>query len=633
LQWLRSADSLRFHPRSYLAWAVLAAYAAGLVLAAVLLLRRRDRGRPWPLRVLAVLASMAVVALVHLLGLTWLGWVALVPLWWLARSPDRPGPVVALVALAGLATLGLVLRWPPLADLLRFDCPMHGTWVMLSVWCSLFVVSAVLLLRLLDRATPLPLVVTLPTVWVVLEYFRSFLLTGFSWYYLGHTQHEFLALIQVTDLGGAYTVSLLVAAVNAWCFEALARRGWFRSFFGLPDRPAPRGLAVQAVVVGVLVNVAVLYGLWRLGQEGAGDGPRVALLQGSIDQRLRNQATADVEGAHQARRTILAHYGQLCLDAAAARPRPDLIVWPETSFPFNWLQLDDSVAAGRADPRDLKFVSDCRDYALAVGVRCKTDVLLGLNVEELGLRDPGRAAGRQPLRPVRRYCSALLVRPDGREAGRYDKIVRVPFGEYVPLRDVLPFMDLFAPYDYDYSIQPGKRFTRFALAKTHFGVLICNEDTNPFLARRYALADADGPAVDFLVNISNEGWFDDSSEHEEHLAAARFRAVECRRPMVRAVNMGISAVIDGNGRVLRPREEGGTKDVPFWQVGGGPVESLPAAEWGEYKQVQGVLTAVLPLDGRTSLYALWGDWLPLACGAVAAAGLVLGRRRPEGATA
>src|SRR5262249_45710899 len=158
----------------------------------------------------------------------------------------------------------------------------------------------------------------------------------------------------------------------------------------------------------------------------------VALLQGSIDQRLRNQATADAEGADQARRTILAHYGQLCLDAAAARPRPDLIVWPETSFPVNWLQLDDGVADGRADLEDLKYVRYCQDFARAVGPRCKTDVLLGLNVEELGLRDSGQTTGRQPLRPVRRYCSALLVRPDGRADGRYDKIVRVPFGEYVP---------------------------------------------------------------------------------------------------------------------------------------------------------------------------------------------------------
>ena len=83
-------------------------------------------------------------------------------------------------------------------------------------------------------------------------------------------------------------------------------------------------------------------------------------------------------------------------------------------------------------------------------------------------------------------------------------------------------------------------------------MLICFEDSDPFLARAYGMGTADGPPVDFLVNITNDGWFDTTCEHEEHLALCRFRAIECRRAVARAVNMGISAVIDGNGRVLKP---------------------------------------------------------------------------------
>src|SRR5262249_45827692 len=155
--------------------------------------------------------------------------------------------------------------------------------------------------------------------------------------------------------------------------------------------------------------------------------------------------------------------------------------------------------------------------------------------------------------PRLRYNSALLVKPGGGEiGGRYDKIHRVPFGEYVPLRDWLPWMDAFAPYENDYSVTAGAGLPRLALGKYRFGVGICFQDTDPVLAGAYGRATADGPAADFLVNISNDGWFDGSSEHDEHLAIARFRSVEARRATARAVNMGISGVIDGNGRVLAP---------------------------------------------------------------------------------
>ena len=129
------------------------------------------------------------------------------------------------------------------------------------------------------------------------------------------------------------------------------------------------------------------------------------------------------------------------------------------------------------------------------------------------------------------------------------------------------------------------------MKKFHFGVLICFEDTDPDLARQYGRPDGDGPAADFLLNISNDGWFNGSSEHEEHLAISRFRAVECRRAVARAVNMGISAVVDGNGRVV----------------------ALPGPTWAASKKVPAVLTASIPIDHRASVYGRWGDWLPWSC--------------------
>jgi apolipoprotein N-acyltransferase len=231
--------------------------------------------------------------------------------------------------------------------------------------------------------------------------------------------------------------------------------------------------------------------------------------------------------------------------------------------------------------------------------------------------------------PVR-YNSALLVTAAGTTAGRYDKIHRVPFGEYIPLREWLPFMNALSPYDFEYSVRQGSHLTRFALGSWHFGVLICFEDSDPDLARNYGVPGSDGPAADFLLSISNDGWFDGSAEHEEHLAVCRFRAVEARRSIARSVNMGISAVIDGNGRVLQPLRVGSDGDLNLWEVrGGGPGAEWPTASWGALKQVAGVLTVYVPIDRRTSFYARWGDWLPWGCWLLVATGFALAwfRRR------
>src|SRR5262245_16637081 len=175
-----------------------------------------------------------------------LGWVALVPLLALVRAEASPRRIKLCAWLAGSAFFWPILTWMPVADY-----RMYYTWAMLAVYCSLYFPVAIALLRRLDRGTRLPLIVTVPVVWVGLEFIRSFFLTGFAWYYLGHTQHDYLAMIQVTDLGGAYLVSLLVAAVNAWLFEVHYACRPVRRLLGLPggDQAAVttprRRLAVQ----------------------------------------------------------------------------------------------------------------------------------------------------------------------------------------------------------------------------------------------------------------------------------------------------------------------------------------------------------------------------------------------------
>jgi apolipoprotein N-acyltransferase len=479
------------------------------------------------------------------------------------------------------------------------DPRMYATWIGLAFYCSLYFPLAVYLIRFLDRRTSLPLIVTVPVVWTAMEFLRSTFGGGFAWYMLAHSQHTFLPLIQIADLTGAYGVSFLIAAVNALTLEIAWGRPSIRAWLSGPEalqRASRIGLLVQSLLVLVALLGTTLYGFWRLGQDRLNPGPRIALLQGNLDQRLRNDSAVSENAAKSMER----HFSDLA-DLAAVY-RPDLIIWPETSWPYDWLE-----EAQGPIPRCLAMAQD-------MAQQWRTNLLVGMN-----------AATMEADGLPHRYNSAILMDRHGKAAGRYDKIHRVPFGEYVPFRDWLPWMNWFAPYDFDYSVWPGKQHTRFPLVETGgvmkftFGVLICYEDTDAEVSRAYGGGDGQEP-VDFLLNISNDGWFDGTSEHDQHLAICRFRAIECRRAVTRGVNMGISAVIDSNGRVLQPQElprPDPRVDLDFhvWTV---PMQrdsatELPVSRWHEYKKVAGVILATVPIYGRVSLYARWGDWLPWAC--------------------
>ena len=482
---------------------------------------------PWWKLLTAALASSLLLWLCHFpVAWGWLGWVALVPLLFLVRINASKWRIFLASYLAGAAFFWPILTWMTVADY-----RMYATWAMLATYCSFYFPAAVGLVRYLDRRTSLPLIVTVPAVWTALEYARSFILTGFAWYYLGHTQHDVLPMIQIADLAGAYGVTFVLAAVNAWLFELLWSLPAVRRFFGREDEaPRPRLVLLQGMAVALLVVATLGYGYWRLGQNDFATGPRMALVQSNLDQRIRNDTSDD------APRTMYMHSGLLTSRAMRTEPPPDVIIWPETSLGYVWNEVSPELPADRLPPKWDQWVKETQHLA-KIAAAWRTDILLGVNSEKLD------ATGQ-----VRRYNTALLLRPDASVAGQYHKMHRVPFGEYVPFRDWLPWMNEFAPYDFDYSILPGDTFTRFPAAGRRFGVIICYEDTDPVLSRQYV---ADDP-VDFLVNISNDGWFDGTSEHDEHLAICRFRAVECRRAVVRSVNMGISAVIDGNGRVREP---------------------------------------------------------------------------------
>jgi apolipoprotein N-acyltransferase len=191
----------------------------------------------------------------------------------------------------------------------------------------------------------------------------------------------------------------------------------------------------------------------------------------------------------------------------------------------------------------------------------------------------------------------------------------VVFGEYVPLADSIPWLAHLTPYGAGFGLAHGKAPAAFEYKGFRFAPIICFEDTVPQLVRRIVNGTTketnDGAKrVDFLVNLTNDGWFHGSSELDQHLITAAFRCVEFRTPMVRAVNTGISAFIDGDG-VIRKRASRDNKE-------------------GSGKQIEAVVVDTVPLDSRRSLYLAGGDWFAGSCLACCGIVLVLGpivRRR------
>jgi apolipoprotein N-acyltransferase len=224
--------------------------------------------------------------------------------------------------------------------------------------------------------------------------------------------------------------------------------------------------------------------------------------------------------------------------------------------------------------------------------------------------DPGGGYPRN-----RKSNSAVVYDVDGTQRRqRYDKNHLVPFGEYVPFRQarflgldmhwLYVWLNSLSPFSHggkiEYSLLRGDRLATFNIAfggeTLRFGTPICYEDVMPYLVRRYVWG-GDKRRVDFLLNMSNDGWFQHSAELPQHLAICTFRAVENRVGIARAVNTGVSGFIDPCGRVYNIVRRNHNR------YGVGSV---------------GVETAAVRLDSRTPLYGLWGDWLPRMCLALSA---------------
>ena len=506
-------------------------------------------------------------------GWPWLAWFALTPLLALVASDRRPIWIYSGAWIGGLAFWLASIRW-------ILWCPEDATlgWLAMAVALSAWWPAFLALTRLAVRRLGVPLMLAVPVIWVALEFVQGYAFTGFSWYYLAHSQYRFLPFIQVADFAGAWGPSFVLALANAtWVVlltptAAPASRPW-------------RPRIAAAAVLGAAVAGSLGYGVYRLQTASFRPGPKVSLLQSDLVQKMKMR-----KGSEE----IRALYERLVI--RALKDAPDLIVWPETSWPvpvtsispkLSLAALDRLVKTRHADDRAEDWQESARfwaDYLQRWVNAIRTPMLLG--AISYHYRE-----GR-----LDRYNSAVLVAPDRKGVQSYHKLHLVPFGEYVPLIDMMPWLAALTPYSPDNlpNLAFGTDAVGFTLGKYTYATVICFEDTVPRVARRFFAEAAPGKQPDVLLNQSNDGWFRGSSEPDMHLAISVFRAVENRVPLARAANTGISAWVDGSGRIREVFE----------------------------KSKEGVLTAKIFLDDRESFYTARGDWLPLLC-LIATGGLIL----------
>lgn len=401
------------------------------------------------------------------------------------------------------------------------------------------------------------------SAWTGLEWLRGMVFTGFGWNGLGVGLHQNLVLSQFADVVGVTGLSFVPLFMACIGFNTLVRIVW--TYQGRCRRTFRADFSVA--MLGLLS--VVIHGWNRMNEPMREEDTvevRTVLVQQNIPQAVKWAGDRTVEIYHR--------YAELTeLYAAHA----DLVVWPESALPLPVYSHPDH-------PAYFNELLAKGDFNLLVGA----DVI-------------------EPDKPA--HTSALLMDQDFESMRVYHKMHLVPFGEYLPLRETVPLMDMLLGQVLPGDFTPGDRAEPLVLADSKVGIipLICFEDTVGRLARRFVR-----PGPQMIVNLTNDGWFLQSSEIEQHLANAKFRAIELRRPMCRAANTGVSCFIDTLGRVTQRLAD--------------PETGSPAIEGCLPGNVR------VPRNPPSTLYAKFGDafsvtLLVLCCGIGAAQAIVTRRRK------
>jgi len=346
-----------------------------------------------------------------------------------------------------------------------------------------------------------------PCLWVSLEFLRTYAFSGLPWGLLGYSQFQWLPIIQISDITSVYGVSFIIVLANVALFLLLRwilAKVHVRATLLRPWQPVAAAIAIILVVW--------LYGFFSLSSSRFSGAPtlNVGVVQANIDQARKWDTAYRVD--------TLERYARL---TKSVREESDVVIWPEAATPF-------------------LFEQEQGYQSLVVEMVKETQLPLVFGSPALRRHDDGRP-----------YLlnSAYVLQPEGELTGRYDKQHLVPFGEYIPLKQFLFFLEKLVVGIGDFQAGPGPTLLSIPHGPDQqpiqFGVAICYEVIFPDLVRQLAHAGSN-----FLVTITNDAWFGNTVAPYQHFAMVVFRAVENRMAFARAANTGISGFIDPSGHII-----------------------------------------------------------------------------------
>jgi apolipoprotein N-acyltransferase len=551
----------------------------------------------WRRRPGAFAAALTFVLTVVLTVLSFPNWptpefayaFAVPALFWAYRRPPLrlyAWTMAAAQALAWTIILAWLrhVSWVALLLLGPFTGLWVGSWYLAAWWT---------MPRLVGRPIPVRLgaLLGLSGAWVVVEWTRTWLLSGFPWLPLAASQWQRASIMQIAPYTGAWGVSFVLVAMNIGfaaylhrlvCEGPAAERRRERSRF--PTEPSlelvePRDWGLRRRSQEFFLALFLLLACLSIQiQEAFNRRPytrylgKVAIVQPDIPQSVKWDPSRAAE--------IVGTLRELTLKVAGSPRPPDLILWPEAALPY-----------------PLNRDAGARSIVQQLAAQSRSPLLLGAVAVE-----PGDRAGAD-----RWFDAAALVTPDGvLQPEYYAKRHLVPFGEYVPLRPLLGWIDKFVPIGSDFT--PGADaapiLVPFPSGPAAFGPLICYEDLFPGLARASVRSGSD-----VLVVLTNDAWYGEEEAAYQHAAHSVLRAVETRRPVLRCGNAGWSGWVD---------EFGGMHDVVAG--GTGSVYLRDARSMHVSRDVR--------WTGRNTFYVEHGDWFVGVGAALALFAWALLRRTP-----
>jgi len=498
-----------------------------------------------------------------------LAWAALIPLH-LALDQCSRQRAFWIGWLTGLIGFTGIMEWVVTAMTTYGKVPLpisYAILLLLTAYLGLYVGLYSLAVVWLRELIPRYGIFFAPCFWVAFELIRTYALSGLPWCLLGYSQYQNLDLIQIADHTGVYGVSFLIILVNLAIAELIL---WLMPFFrGFHPVKLPWELLTTAAI---LMLLSWLYSSSVLREENSIQSKSsiiVGVVQPNIDQAVKWDA--------EYRDETMQRFDRLTAKLGIGT---DLVVWPEAATPF---------VLEREQDYQLKLI----EWA----ARAQAPILTG-----------SPALRFYPDRRPYLLNSAYLLGTDGSLLGRYDKHHLVPFGEYIPLKSsLLFFLDKLVEGIGDFEAGPGPTILSFTpkslrggnLAGSRpvkFGVAICYEVIFPDLVRRFT-----DNGAEFLVTITNDGWFGPSSAPAQHFSMVVFRSVENHLAFARSANTGISGFIDPYGRIL---------------------DATPLF-------TEHALKAAIPIRNSRTFYSYYGDVFAYGCAIICAFLCLYGYFRTE----